>query len=225
MKTAPRNWILICVGILIVATGAFLTLYPKFRDSNQRIRLKDNALTVVELIKACKGYANDHDGAFPGVWNDQYKIQTSTEAFNDLLKWDDSLTESQFYVRGNPLKRRRPNGDGVLTANENGYAYVAGQNLETPKHSPLILHEMESTGVYGANHPYFKEHRVVVGYLSGWVKIQYKVRHLEDGSGFTLNGIPGANMDHMLHEAEYDDEGRISNGLLAVPQENILQPQ
>lgn len=215
--------------LLFVVTSLGLTfvLSNCGNSATNRARLMRDMAQVDQIIKACKLYAQDWDGLYPiqvttvdGVDTLEH-FNSSTEAFNDLIEQVGLGTEEFFYLYGNPAKPVRPNQDGTLTKAENCYVYVSGQTDSTPARSPLIANEMESPGVYGANHPWLKQGKAVIGYCGGQVKIDTLS---SKAPGATVEGISGSGITDIFQEAKEDDDGRITGGLLAVPRANILLP-
>jgi hypothetical protein len=68
--------------------------------------------------------------------------ESSTEAFNLLLRRG-IVTEAMFYVHGFAPLKRRPDGNGTLEPEENGFALVVGLPENPPPGTPVLLWDPE----------------------------------------------------------------------------------
>lgn len=189
-----------------------------------KARMQQDLSQVSQILKMCKLHAMDWEGGFPLLDPDSTSdelFKTSTEAFNHLMETVEIHDEAVFYVRGNPDKLAKPNGDGFLEKRENSYVYVTGQSDSFSAVSPLIADEMASPGVYGSKHPWLRQGKAVVGTVGGAVKLMDLSK---TSPGATVVGPPRSGIDDIFQEAQVDEEGRITGGWLAVDRSNILLP-
>lgn len=176
-------------------------------------RYVKGAVNQRSIVMSLISYSNDNKGHFPSHDLDGAAFTSSTNAYQYLIRNSDGLKEEYFYVPGNPEKRNWANNDGELLPEENCLAYVTGLNTSMPPDSPITADEMESTGVYGANHPWLKDGFAVVGYLGGHAKVEWLTKRRP---GATVKGPRQTKIKDIFQPRPA--------GLLAVPCENILQP-
>ena len=162
------------IGMVLVFPAVLISLaIPAFPKTAERAKINIDSHNIRSLILVCKSYAADHDGRYPtkvpegSEWSAELEFKTSTEVFNHLIQEGYIDTERIFWIPGNPDKPNPPNEDGILTSDENCYLYVAGQSNTSFSRSPLIANAMDSSGRYGANHPWLKARKAVIGYCAG----------------------------------------------------------
>ena len=209
--------VLSSLGIMMVPVLISLA-YPAYAKMAENAQIAYDVSNARQIVLACRAYAADNDGVYPGFSSEGEMLQTSTEVFNVLLDEGYLDTESLFWTPGNPNKPSPPIEDGTLTKEENCYTYVSGQHESTFSRSPLVADEMESPGFYGENHPWLRSRKVVVGYCGG----QVMTEKLDSSQA----GATVVTRDSMtvFQERKEDDEGRNMGGLLAVPPDQILLP-
>lgn len=209
-----RGFTLLELFMLIVFAGPLMWILESpgspFIHSERR---KLDATRQRGIVMALLDYANDHEGTLPSQSAGGGSFTNSTDAFQYLIEYSDGLKEEHFYVPGNPTKRRAPNNDGKLLPEENRLAYVTGLNTSMPPDSPVTADEMESPGVYGANHPWLRDGYAVAGYLGGHVT---REKLSQRRPGATVMGSPESGIKDIFQPRPA--------GLLAVPRENILLP-
>lgn len=222
--------LMVVITIIVILASAS---YPAYTKVIERARLMKDVAHVDQIIKSCKLYAQDWDGLYPtfdssggsggdsGGGSAGGNFSNSTDAFNELIREVGLGTEEIFYVQGNPEKPVPPNQDGELLPEENSYSYVVGLSDSKPARCPLVADEMDG-GSYGKNHPWLKNGKAVVGYCGGQVKIE-KLNSKEEGA--TVRGATNSGMDDIFQEAQEDDEGRVTGGLLAVSPDNVVDPE
>ena len=209
--------VLSSVGLLMVPILVSMT-FPAYNKIQERAKIAKDIANVRQIVLACRTYAADNDGVFPGYSEDGEMLKTSTEVFNILLSEGYLDSESLFWTPGNPDKPTPPNEDGILTKEENCYAYVVGQSDSTFSRSPLVADEMESPGIYGEKHPWLKSRNVVVGYCGGQVMNEKLGTDQPGAVAITRDGM------EVFEERQVDGGGGSSSGLLAVPVEQVLLP-
>ena len=190
-----------CVfGVLLSAVAVFVawTVLTKW-IAHQQSATKP-AAHVDQIVKACKLYAMDWDGHYPkfdtaaagGIWplENGVEFQTSTEAFNELIRELDIGTEEIFYTRSKNPSKNAPNNDGILAADENCFSLISGLTDASPARWPLVANEMiDSSGSFGEYHPYLKNGRAIVGFCGGQVKIM-KLTSKEPGAKLSADLLP-----------------------------------
>ncbi|MFT5470890.1 MAG: type II secretory pathway pseudopilin PulG [Verrucomicrobiales bacterium] len=222
-RTGGFSMIAVMILITFIAIVAAVA-FPALNKMTEKARISKDVHHQSQILKMLKLFGMDNDGGYPTFdfdSGDDVRYTNSTDVFNHLMYEVDIQEESIFYVKGNPTKPSPPNGDGMLTKNENSYSYVAGQTDSMSGRSPLIADEMDEPGVYGANHPWLRQGQAVVGFLGGEVKIM-ELTGIYPGA--TVKGLPVHGIDDIFEMGIKDEEGRVSGGYLAVDPSNILNP-
>jgi len=203
--------------VLVVFAGPIMWILetpnsPFIRSGRQKL----NATQQRSIVMVLHAYAKDHEGNLPSQNAGGASFTNSTDAYQFLLQ-ETGLKEQSFYTPGQPMKRKGANNNGELLPEENCLIYVSGLNTSMPPDSPVIADEMESPGVYGANHPWLKDGSAVVTYLDGHAKVE---RLTQKSPGATVLGPPESGIKDIFQFREQSN----APGLLAVPREHILLP-
>lgn len=229
MKVKPKQiqgftLIELMVVITIIAVLASFAM-PAFTRMQESAKITKDTSNVRQIILACKSFATDFEGSYPswkieeggGGGDEESDLGTSTEAFNVLISEGYIDTESVFwYKTTNPEKQRPPRENGELESDEVTYTYVKGQLDTTFSRSPLVADEQEGPGSYGEYHPWLSSKKAVVGYCGGNVAAE-RLDSKEPGAVVkTRDGLE-------IFKEKGGEEGEAS-GLLAVKQDNILNP-
>jgi prepilin-type N-terminal cleavage/methylation domain-containing protein len=213
---------LMVVITIIAVLASFAT--PAFTRMQESAKITKDVNNVRQIILACKAYATDEEGSYP-TWAvdedgnvEESDVQTSTEAFNVLLKGGYIDTESIFWYKTKDTEKSRPpKEDGELETEEVTYTYVKGQLDTSFSRSPLVADEQESPGTYGEYHPWLGARKAVIGYCGGQVAAE-KLDSKDPGAVVkTRDGL------EIFQERQSGDEGE-SRGLLDVSQDNVLNP-
>lgn len=225
-QTRDRGFTLIelMVVITIIAVLASFAM-PAFTRMQESAKITKDTSNIRQIILACKSFATDNEGSYPswkiddeGGGGEDSDLGTSTEAFNVLISEGYIDTESIFwYKTTNPEKQRPPRENGELESDEVTYTYVKGQLDTTFSRSPLIADEQDSPGSYGEYHPWLNSKKAVVGYCGGNVAAE-RLDSREPGAIVkTRDGLE-------VFAEKSGGEDSESKGLLAVSQDNVLNP-
>lgn len=117
-----------------------------------------------------KLYAMEHDGAYPEFDPDaapDVRFTNSTDAFDLLMRETDMDSEEIFFVRPRNSRKRPPNGDGILTREENCFSYLPGLSGTFSGRRPLIM--CDSPG---------DNDQVIVGFVGGDVELMERTEAL-----------------------------------------------
>jgi prepilin-type N-terminal cleavage/methylation domain-containing protein len=228
-KRQDRGFTLIelMVVITIIAILASIAT-PAFTTMNRNAKITKDSSNVRQIILACKAFGGDFD-VYPS-WNpfeeadgeggggdDGGEFSSSTEAFNVLLQGGYIDQEAIFWYTMEG-KNRPPVEDGKLEDKEVTYTYVSGQSDATYSRSPLVADQQESIGTYGENHPWLIARKAVVGYCGGQVIAE---RLDSDQPGAMVRTKQDNSEIFKRRNSGEESEG---GGLLAVDEENVLQP-
>src|SRR5690606_38398668 len=145
------------VFVVIVLIAGMAALTTSARVGLDVVNQHSNAMML-------RNYAVEHEGEFPQADEASNVFRTSTDAFRYLMKYDTNVSESSFWVPGNPEKSIWTD-DGRLAADETCMIYATGQTDKANPDSPLIADEMETPGIYGPHHPWLRNGVAVVGYV------------------------------------------------------------
>ena len=216
--------LLVVITIIALLTGMAL---PAIKRAILSAKMITDVSKVRQIIAACENYASDWDGQYPSYDPDNpargeaARFTTSTEAFNVLLPQYVDM-EAAFWIQtNNPDKDRSPNEDGILTQDENTYAYVSGLKSSSYSGSPLVADgEMDEPGVYGESHPWLPAKKAIVGYVGGHV-VRERLTSTEPGA--TVRSKDGLVQNIFLKRQKGDSGGK-SGGFLDTDPSNILLP-
>lgn len=217
--------------VVFLFGGGIFMLYGAFQESRTTLvenrRLNRELSQIKSITGACGHYAQDYAGRYPNVdtansaGGDQAKsgtfFETSTDAFNELIRETGLVSESTFFIKGCSYKippYEYYQGHGELSERQNCFIYVRGQGDGTSHESPLVASYSTIPGLYMKydGYPGFRVRKVVVGFCGGRAKIM----RLSEGEEATVQDLDRGVAD--IFQTEED------GGYLAVPRENILTP-
>jgi prepilin-type N-terminal cleavage/methylation domain-containing protein len=165
------------VVITIIAVLASIS-FPVYNKVTMRSKITKDLSNVRQILMAMKMFGIDNDGIFPtGTISTDDPTSgggggggatTSTAAFQELIP--DYINEERiFYTAGNnTLKKRVPDENGTLDADENCFSYVAGGNDSTESSVPIVVDWFTAGGTnYDDSHPWWGAAQAVVGNADG----------------------------------------------------------
>lgn len=136
------------------------------RDKAEEVRAISNGKNIfVALIS----FAMDHEGLYPCA--DTGPAATAEDCFNQLIKGG-YIDESVFWIPRSAKHKiasaEKPNNDGVLTASENSWGYVAGLSSSSSTRLPIIFDSSIKSGEFLSS---MWKGRAIVAKIDGSVRL------------------------------------------------------